>query len=472
MSSACSASSAGFARSRICRTKPSGSATRCSSPKAARSSCRSSRPGRSRPSSACRCLQRARARVPLHGSRGHSRRRGAAAPGRLHRHHRRSRLGLGLHPPHQRRPDAPPRLSNALREEVRLLVHAAEASTRSWAGRRARPRRSRREWLARAGKRWRPFLTVAAYQALRDNPERAAARRPAQGRRRRRVLPQGVAHPRRHRGRRRAALRRADAARGARRRRRAERRRPAHRRRLPPARRLQRSAAEQKAAMLAVAAEGQRELCRGQGAELVWARNPVAAHLAQVLDIFRQQDRARLRGRAPARRALRRRARRSRGRRCTTTAKRSASPTRSATTSTTSATTPPPTTTSASAPASSSPCLRERGKGDGEGHHGSPLERQSPNHRPTSPPSANGRRKAARTRRPAPARKLQGGGHPLPPRRGQPQPQGPPPPRDRQDFQRLEIKGWCNEFEEKNITDEAKAVAAKAVEHLEPAVVS
>jgi hypothetical protein len=28
-----------------------------------------------------------------------------------------------------------------------------------------------RDWLARAGKRWRPFLTVAAYQALRDDPE-------------------------------------------------------------------------------------------------------------------------------------------------------------------------------------------------------------------------------------------------------------------------------------------------------------
>ena len=39
-------------------------------------------------------------------------------------------------------------------------------------------------------------------------------------------------------------------------------------------------------------------------------------------------------------------------------------------------------------------------------------------------------------------------------------------------FNELEIKGWCSDFEEKNITDEAKAVAAKAVEHLEPAVVS
>src|SRR6266516_4822893 len=27
-----------------------------------------------------------------------------------------------------------------------------------------------REWLARAGKRWRPFLTVASYQALRESP--------------------------------------------------------------------------------------------------------------------------------------------------------------------------------------------------------------------------------------------------------------------------------------------------------------
>src|SRR6185436_2079766 len=27
-----------------------------------------------------------------------------------------------------------------------------------------------REWLCRAGKRWRPFLTVSAYQALRVTP--------------------------------------------------------------------------------------------------------------------------------------------------------------------------------------------------------------------------------------------------------------------------------------------------------------
>ena len=28
-----------------------------------------------------------------------------------------------------------------------------------------------RDWLVRDGKRWRPFLTIATYQALRDDPE-------------------------------------------------------------------------------------------------------------------------------------------------------------------------------------------------------------------------------------------------------------------------------------------------------------
>jgi geranylgeranyl diphosphate synthase type II len=47
--------------------------------------------------------------------------------------------------------------------------------------------------------------------------------------------------------------------------------------------------AEQRAAMLAVAAEGQRELSRGQGAELLWARKPEALSSLQVLDIFRKK---------------------------------------------------------------------------------------------------------------------------------------------------------------------------------------
>jgi geranylgeranyl pyrophosphate synthase len=47
--------------------------------------------------------------------------------------------------------------------------------------------------------------------------------------------------------------------------------------------------AEQKAEMLLVAARGQRELCRGQGAELCWARAPQALTSLQVLDIFRKK---------------------------------------------------------------------------------------------------------------------------------------------------------------------------------------
>ena len=47
--------------------------------------------------------------------------------------------------------------------------------------------------------------------------------------------------------------------------------------------------AEQRAAMLLVAAEGQRELSRGQGAELVWARKPEPLSSLQVLDIFKKK---------------------------------------------------------------------------------------------------------------------------------------------------------------------------------------
>ena len=47
--------------------------------------------------------------------------------------------------------------------------------------------------------------------------------------------------------------------------------------------------AEQRAAMLAVAAEGQRELSRGQGAELLWARKPAPLTNLQVIDIFRRK---------------------------------------------------------------------------------------------------------------------------------------------------------------------------------------
>src|SRR5206468_11325037 len=49
------------------------------------------------------------------------------------------------------------------------------------------------------------------------------------------------------------------------------------------------ASAEQKAAMLLAASEGQRQLCRGQGAELCWARHPAALTTLQVLEIFRQK---------------------------------------------------------------------------------------------------------------------------------------------------------------------------------------
>ena len=45
----------------------------------------------------------------------------------------------------------------------------------------------------------------------------------------------------------------------------------------------------QKAQMLLVASQGQRELCRGQGAELCWARKPTPLDQRQVLDIFRKK---------------------------------------------------------------------------------------------------------------------------------------------------------------------------------------
>jgi geranylgeranyl diphosphate synthase type II len=145
-----------------------------------------------------------------------------------------------------------------------------------------------REWLARAGKRWRPFLTVAAYQALRVTPGAAIpedlrkvavavecfhkaslihddiededAQRYGE-----KTLHEehGVA----------VALNVGDLLIG-------------EGYRLLACCQL---GAEQKTALIRIAAEGQRELCRGQGAELVWARNPAPLSSLAVLDIFRQK---------------------------------------------------------------------------------------------------------------------------------------------------------------------------------------
>ncbi len=145
-----------------------------------------------------------------------------------------------------------------------------------------------REWLARDGKRWRPFLTVAAHQALRadrkDGPPEDLKKI-------------AVAVECFHK----ASLIHDDiededferygektlhAEHG-----------------IPVAlnvgdlligegyRLIGECAASPaiKAEMLLAAADGQRQLCRGQGAELVWARNPEPLKTREVLDIFRRK---------------------------------------------------------------------------------------------------------------------------------------------------------------------------------------
>jgi geranylgeranyl pyrophosphate synthase len=145
-----------------------------------------------------------------------------------------------------------------------------------------------RDWLLRAGKRWRPFLAVAAFQALRkdtgaplldgikkiavavecfhkaslihDDIEDNDAFRYGE-----KTLHEEHGVP--------VALNVGDLL-------------------IGEGYRLIAScniSAEQKAAMLAVASQGQRELCRGQGAELCWARAPQPLTSLQVLDIFRKK---------------------------------------------------------------------------------------------------------------------------------------------------------------------------------------
>lgn len=145
-----------------------------------------------------------------------------------------------------------------------------------------------REWLMRAGKRWRPFLVVSAFQALRrdtgkplpedikkvavavecfhkaslihDDIEDNDALRYGE-----KTLHEeyGVA----------VALNVGDLLIG-------------EGYRLLAACKASPAA---KAEMVRIASEGQRELCRGQGAELCWARNPQALTQHQVLDIFRKK---------------------------------------------------------------------------------------------------------------------------------------------------------------------------------------
>lgn len=145
-----------------------------------------------------------------------------------------------------------------------------------------------RQWLGRAGKRWRPFLTVATYQALQGDakgPLPEDLRRVAVAvecfhkaslihddiedndalRYGEKTLHEeyGVA----------VALNVGDLLIG-------------EGYRLLASCRV---SAEQRVRMLQVAADGQRQLCRGQGAELCWARHPEPLKPNEVLDIFRRK---------------------------------------------------------------------------------------------------------------------------------------------------------------------------------------
>ncbi len=145
-----------------------------------------------------------------------------------------------------------------------------------------------RDWLMRAGKRWRPFLTASAYQALQEEPGGDLPQS---------VRKVGVAVECFHK----ASLIHDDIEDND-----AERygERTLHEEHgVPVAMNVGdlligegyrllatcEGTPEQKALMLQVAAEGQRRLCQGQGAELCWARQPAPLSTKEVLDIFRRK---------------------------------------------------------------------------------------------------------------------------------------------------------------------------------------
>lgn len=144
------------------------------------------------------------------------------------------------------------------------------------------------DWLARSGKRWRPFLTACAFQAMQEDPGAA--------------LPEdlrkiGIAVECFHK----ASLIHDDIEDKD-----TERygEKTLHEEwGIPIALNVGdflvgegyrlitgcNAPADRKVEMLRVAAEGHRQLCVGQGAELCWTRNPGPLRSLQVLDIFRQK---------------------------------------------------------------------------------------------------------------------------------------------------------------------------------------
>lgn len=176
---------------------------------------------------------------------------------------------------------------NALHEDVREWF-SAESLAEIMGDASNEQEKIAREWLALAGNRWRPFLTVAAYQALRED--------------RGEPIPEdikkiAVAVECFHK----ASLIHDDIE------------DEDHDRYEQPTLHAQHgvavalnagdlligegyrliseceASAEQRNQMSAAAAIGQRELCLGQGTELIWAKKPEPLKTSQVLEIFRQK---------------------------------------------------------------------------------------------------------------------------------------------------------------------------------------
>jgi len=177
----------------------------------------------------------------------------------------------------------------------RLDLDALRETVRSWFGAEelaavlgepeGRTEQIARKWLGRWGKRWRPFLTVCAYQALQDDPQG-----PPPESLRRVALAVECFHK--------ASLIHDDIEDGDELR---YGRRTVHESHGVPIalnvgdlligegyRLIGRcgAGAERVARLLAVAADGHHRLCLGQGAELCWRRDPAPLGVSDVMDIF------------------------------------------------------------------------------------------------------------------------------------------------------------------------------------------
>ncbi len=176
---------------------------------------------------------------------------------------------------------------NALHEEVKEWF-SAESIEALMGPAQGEQEKIAREWLGRDGKRWRPFLTVAAFEALREDRGE-----PISDDIRKIALATELFHK--------ASLIHDDIE------------DEDHGRYDQPTLHTQHGVPvalnagdlligegyrligeiglsdAQKVEMLQIAAKGQRELCQGQGAELVWANDPKPLKSKQVLEIFRQK---------------------------------------------------------------------------------------------------------------------------------------------------------------------------------------